>query len=68
MAEEEGDSQRDVISSTTKEEEEEEALLRHTSLESVATQLLECQHILEIIKQHMVSLWATCNSERSWAK
>lgn len=63
MEEEVGESQRDVINSTTKEEEEEEALLKHTSLESVATQLLECQHILEIIKPHMVRLRVTCNFE-----
>ncbi|KAK3879170.1 hypothetical protein Pcinc_016248 [Petrolisthes cinctipes] len=51
-----GNTQTDVIYRITKqeeEEEEEESLLRHTSLESVATQLLECQHILDIIKPHM---------------
>ncbi|XP_045114486.1 uncharacterized protein LOC123506451 [Portunus trituberculatus] len=35
------------------EEEEEEALLKHTTLESLATQLMECQHILDVIRPHM---------------
>lgn len=34
-------------------EEGEEALLRHTTLESLATQLMECQHILDVIRPHM---------------
>lgn len=36
-------------------DDDEEALLKHTSLEAVAMQLMECQHIMDIVKPHMVS-------------
>ncbi|XP_070000810.1 guanine nucleotide exchange protein SMCR8 isoform X1 [Penaeus vannamei] len=34
-------------------DDDEEALLKHTSLEAVAMQLMECQHIMDIVKPHM---------------
>ncbi|XP_071526490.1 uncharacterized protein [Panulirus ornatus] len=40
------------ISSNTNDESE-NALLRHTSLEAVAMQLMECQHILDVVRPHM---------------
>lgn len=42
-----------VINESSKEEGE-EAMLRHTTLESVAMQIMECQHILDVIRPHMV--------------
>ncbi|KAK8734367.1 hypothetical protein OTU49_006153 [Cherax quadricarinatus] len=33
--------------------DDEEAMLRHTSLETVAMQLMECQHILDVVRPHM---------------
>ncbi|KAK7040806.1 hypothetical protein SK128_004870, partial [Halocaridina rubra] len=35
------------------DDDNEESLLRHTTLEAVALQLMECQHILDIIKPHL---------------
>ncbi|XP_037797892.1 uncharacterized protein LOC119593059 [Penaeus monodon] len=34
-------------------DDDEEALLKHTTLEAVAMQLMECQHIMDIVKPHM---------------
>lgn len=38
---------------TIDEDDDEESLLKHTTLEAVAMQLMECQHILDIIKPHL---------------
>ena len=46
-------------STVMNEDENEESLLRHTTLEAVALQLMECQHILDMIKPHLVS--CICN-------
>ncbi|XP_042206125.1 uncharacterized protein LOC121855307 isoform X2 [Homarus americanus] len=35
------------------DDDEEAAMLRHTSLEAVAMQLMECQHILDVARPHM---------------
>ena len=35
--------------------EEEASILQHTSLETIAYQLLDCQHILSVIREQMVS-------------
>lgn len=42
-----------IINESSKEEGE-EAMLRHTTLESVAMQIMECQHILDVIRPHVV--------------
>lgn len=41
------------INDKSPKEEGEEALLKHTTLESLATQLMECQHIVDVIRPHM---------------
>lgn len=41
-----------IINESSKEEGE-EAMLRHTTLESVAMQIMECQHILDVIRPHV---------------
>lgn len=43
-----------IINESPKEEGE-EAMLKHTTLESVAMQIMECQHILDVIRPHVVS-------------
>ncbi|KAG0713221.1 Glycine receptor subunit alpha-2 [Chionoecetes opilio] len=51
------DTRQDVdlspIVNIKSQEEEESLLLKHTTLESLATQLMECQHILDVIRPHM---------------
>ncbi|XP_068204425.1 guanine nucleotide exchange protein SMCR8-like isoform X2 [Palaemon carinicauda] len=41
------------VYNTIDEDDDEESLLKHTTLEAVALQLMECQHILDIIKPHL---------------
>ncbi|XP_045595703.1 guanine nucleotide exchange protein SMCR8 isoform X2 [Procambarus clarkii] len=43
-----------LSSNTNSDDDDEESLLRHTSLEAVAMQLMECQHILDVVRPHMV--------------
>lgn len=42
-----------IINESPKDDGE-EAMLRHTTLESVAMQIMECQHILDVIRPHVV--------------